>query len=104
MRARNQQTYHGHEENRHRLSRWGIHGAFTCGVLNRLLKVKEDEENGIGDTRSRRRFEIYGLSGTSTGALNAFMVWYGMMLKEGQPGRFAEARRTVNNLWDTLQV
>jgi NTE family protein len=26
----------------------GIHGAFTCGVLNRLLKAKEDEENGIG--------------------------------------------------------
>jgi NTE family protein len=82
----------------------GIHGAFTCGVLNRILKVKEDEENSIGDTRSRRRFEIYGLSGTSAGALNAFMVWYGMMLKEGQKGGYAEAREAVNNLWDTFQV
>src|SRR5512132_4107559 len=82
----------------------GIHGAFTCGVLNRLLRAKEDEESGVGDTRSRRRFEIYGLSGTSAGALNAFMVWYGMMLKEGHPDRFAEARRAVNNLWDTFQV
>jgi NTE family protein len=82
----------------------GIHGAFTCGVLNRILKAKEDEENGIGDTRSRRRFEIYGLSGTSAGALNAFMVWYGMMLKEGQKGGYAEAREAVNNLWDTFQV
>jgi NTE family protein len=61
----------------------GIHGAFTCGGLNRLLKAKEDEESGIGDARSRRRFEICGLSGTSAGALNAFMVWYGMMLKDG---------------------
>ena len=32
------------------------------------------------------------------------MVWYGMMLKDGQPNRFAEARRAVNNLWDTFQV
>ena len=46
----------------------GIHGAFTCGVLNRVLKAKEDEENGNGDARARRRFEIYGLSGTSAGA------------------------------------
>jgi hypothetical protein len=53
----------GHE-NRHRLSRWGIHEAFTCGVLNRILKAKEDE-GGIGDMRPPRRFEIYGLSGTS---------------------------------------
>jgi hypothetical protein len=54
--------------------------------LDRILKAKEDEENGIGDTRSRRRFEIYALSGKSAGAFNAFMVWYGMMLKEGQKG------------------
>ena len=43
----------------------GIHEAFTCGVLNRILKAKEDEEGGIGDMRRPRRFEIYGLSGTS---------------------------------------
>ena len=43
----------------------GIHEAFTCGVLNRILKAKEDEEGGIGDMRPPRRFEIYGLSGTS---------------------------------------
>ena len=82
----------------------GIHGAFTCGVLNRILKAKEDEENGVGDTRSRRRFEISGLSGTSAGALNAFMVWYGMILKDGQKGGAAAARQAVNNLWDTFQV
>lgn len=51
----------------------GIHGTFTFGVLNRILKAKENEENGVGDARSRRRFEIYGLSGTSAGALNAFI-------------------------------
>ena len=82
----------------------GIHGAFTCGVLDRILKAKEDEENGIGDARSRRRFEISGLSGTSAGALNAFMVWYGMMLNDGRKGGFAAARQAVNNLWDTFQV
>ncbi len=82
----------------------GIHGAFTCGVLDNILRAKEDEENGIGDKRSRRRFEIWGLSGTSAGALNAFMVWYGMMLKEGQKGGYAAAREAVNSLWDTFQV
>lgn len=51
----------------------GIHGTFTFGVLNRILKAKENEENGVGDARSRRRFEIYGLSGASAGALNAFI-------------------------------
>ena len=44
------------------------------------------------------------MSGTSAGALNAFMVWYGMMLKQGQRGGFAAARQAVNNLWDTFQV
>ena len=25
----------------------GIHGAFTCGVLSKILQAKEDEEQGI---------------------------------------------------------
>jgi hypothetical protein len=41
------------------------------------------------------------LSGTSAGALNAFMVWYGMMLNDGRKGGPAAARQAVNNLWDT---
>lgn len=82
----------------------GIHGAFTCGVLTKILQAKEDEENGTLPEGAQRRFEICGLSGTSAGALNAFMVWYGLMLNYGEKGRFAEARRAVNNLWETFQV
>jgi hypothetical protein len=66
--------------------------------------ISSDANNSSGDLHSRRRFEIYGLSGTSAGALNAFMVWYGMMLKDGQKGVFAETRKAVNNLWDTFQM
>lgn len=83
----------------------GMHGAFTCGVLDAILKVKEEEFSGalpVADTQ--RRFEIVGLSGTSAGALNAFMVWYGLMTDGSLSGRFAEARRAVNHLWDVFQV
>ncbi|MBL8398072.1 MAG: patatin-like phospholipase family protein [Candidatus Accumulibacter sp.] len=86
----------------------GIHGAFTCGVLDRLLQSKENEQEGAPAGRAlvgaRRRFEIVGLSGTSAGALNAFMVWYGLLRHRGQPGAFAAARRALNHLWDTFQV
>ena len=82
----------------------GIHGAFTCGVLTALLKAKEQETHGKLAADARRSFEIIGLSGTSAGALNAFMVWYGMMAKGRKPGSFAEARRALNHLWDTFQV
>jgi NTE family protein len=82
----------------------GIHGAFTCGVLDALLKAKEDEEAGRLVAGATRAFEIVGLSGTSAGALNAFAVWYGLMAKGGQAGSAGEARRVVNQLWDTFQV
>lgn len=71
----------------------GIHGAFTCGVLDRIL---EAADTGAHD------FEIVGLSGTSAGALNAFMVWYGML--DAPANRFTAARGAVNRLWDTFQV
>lgn len=82
----------------------GIHGAFACGVLSAMLKAKQDEERGKLPEGAKRSFDIVGLSGTSAGALNAFMVWYGLMAKDGRPGSYAEARRAVNNLWDTFQV
>ncbi len=82
----------------------GMHGAFTCGVLDRLLRAKESEENGQPDAGAQRRFEIVGLSGTSAGALNAFMVWYGLLNHRGQTGAFAAARQALNRLWDTFQV
>lgn len=58
----------------------GAHGAFTWGVLDRLL-----EEDGI---------EIAGISGTSAGALN------GAALKSGiLQGGHAGARETLSWLW-----
>jgi len=58
----------------------GSHGAFTWGVLDRLL---EDE-----------RLEIAGISGTSAGALNAVALAAGLM-EGGRDG----ARRTLRALW-----
>lgn len=58
----------------------GAHGAFTWGVLDRML---EDEE-----------LEIAGISGTSAGALN------GAALKAGlAAGGRDEARRSLDWLW-----
>ncbi|MFN4058750.1 MAG: patatin-like phospholipase family protein [Roseinatronobacter sp.] len=61
----------------------GAHGAFTWGVLDRLLQ--ED------------RIEIAAVSGTSAGALNAAALKAGLV----QDGR-AGARRALERLW--LQV
>jgi NTE family protein len=58
----------------------GAHGAFTWGVLDRLL---EDD-----------RISIEGVSGTSAGAMNAVLLAYGLAL-----GGRAEARRRLHSFW-----
>ncbi|MDF2765161.1 MAG: putative esterase of the alpha-beta hydrolase superfamily [Rhodospirillales bacterium] len=58
----------------------GAHGAFTWGVLDRLL----DEE----------RIEIEGISATSAGAMNACVLAYGMTLG-GREG----AKTALANFW-----
>ncbi len=58
----------------------GAHGAFTWGVLDRLL-----QEPGI---------EIAGISGTSAGALNGAALKAGLVA-----GGRAEARRVLNQVW-----
>src|SRR5207248_5334522 len=58
----------------------GAHGAFTWGVLDRLL---EDE-----------RIVIEGISATSAGAMNATVAAYG--ISEG--GR-TDARQALTNFW-----
>jgi len=58
----------------------GSHGAFTWGVLDRLL---EDD-----------RIEIEGISGTSAGAMNAVVLADGLM----RDGR-AAARETLRRFW-----
>lgn len=61
----------------------GAHGAFTWGVLDRLL---EDE-----------RIEIAGLSGTSAGALNGAALKAGWLM-DGRDG----ARENLNWLWEQI--
>lgn len=58
----------------------GAHGAFTWGVLDRLL------EDG--------RIEVAGVCGTSAGAMNGAALVYG--LSRGGP---EEARRTLTAFW-----
>ena len=77
----------------------GIHGAFTSGVLDAILEHLE-EQKAAGPPR----FEICGLSGTSAGALNAFLVWYAMMLHEGKPRRNHEARKALEKLWQEFSA
>lgn len=61
----------------------GAHGAFTWGVLDRLL-----EEPGI---------EIEGICGTSAGAMNAAALAQGFVC-----GGAAGARDALDQFWDTI--
>jgi len=61
----------------------GAHGAFTWGVLDRLL---EDED-----------LEIAGISGTSAGALNGAALKAGLIA-----GGRAAARQRLDRLWDQV--
>jgi NTE family protein len=61
----------------------GAHGAFTWGVLDRLL---EDE-----------RIRIDGISATSAGAMNGAMLVYGMLL-DGRDG----ARALLRTFWERI--
>jgi NTE family protein len=61
----------------------GAHGAFTWGVLDRLL--------------AEERIVIEGISGTSAGAMNAVVLAHGMM-ENGRNG----ARKTLYDFWKAL--
>src|ERR1700744_1032425 len=58
----------------------GAHGAYTWGVLDRLL---EDE-----------RIAIEGISGTSAGAMNAAVLVSGFA-----KGKYEGARRALEDFW-----
>jgi Patatin-like phospholipase len=67
----------------------GSHAAFGAGVIHRLL---EDHD---------QRFRLHALSGTSGGAVNALLVWSGLI--QGGPGDgFAEAQRRLQGMWQDL--
>src|SRR3954454_15228967 len=61
----------------------GAHGAFTWGVLDRLL---EDD-----------RLKIDGISATSAGAMNGAMLAYGMLIG-GREG----ARKLLREFWERI--
>ena len=61
----------------------GSHGAFTWGVLDRLL---EDE-----------RIEIEAISGASAGAMNAVVLAHGFTVG-GRDG----ARQALKNFWESV--
>ncbi|WP_410218347.1 patatin-like phospholipase family protein [Paracoccus sp. (in: a-proteobacteria)] len=65
----------------------GAHGAFTWGVLDRLL----DE----------RWLQIAAISGTSAGALNGAALKAGLAARSGQGGRLA-ARENLDALWSEI--
>lgn len=78
----------------------GIHGAFACGVLEVILETAE--KNLQEGHKEIPAFDLIALSGTSSGALNAFMVWYGCLASKDKP--FEGAQRALRGLWDTFQV
>src|SRR6187455_1880637 len=61
----------------------GSHGAFTWGVLDRLLQ--------------QPGFEIVGISGTSAGAMNAGILADGL-----RRGGVAEARKALAQYWEDV--
>src|SRR5450432_3832196 len=61
----------------------GSHGAFTWGVLDRLLQEPD--------------FEIVGISGTSAGAMNAGILADGL-----RRGGAAEARNALERYWEDV--
>jgi NTE family protein len=66
----------------------GTHAAFEVGVLLEILEYA-----------GRKRFKLAGLSGTSAGALNALMVWYGLVPKNGRNGSAADAASALTGFW-----
>jgi NTE family protein len=65
----------------------GSHTAFTAGVLKKIL----------GDIKDDGRYEIIGLSGTSGGAICAFLTWHALQMTNGEH----EAIRLLEEFWRT---
>jgi NTE family protein len=65
----------------------GSHTAFTAGVLKRLLR----------DCDWETEYDLVGISGTSGGAFNALLTWYGLVT-----GDEDRAIDLLDALWDDL--
>jgi NTE family protein len=64
----------------------GSHTAFTAGALRKIL----------GEVKDEGRYEIVALSGTSGGALCAFLAWY-VLLKENSE---QDAMKALRSFWE----
>ncbi|MFO7927197.1 MAG: patatin-like phospholipase family protein [Halobacteriota archaeon] len=65
----------------------GSHTAFTAGVLKELLREWNDE------------YELVGISGTSGGAFNALLTWYGLVTADADA-----AIDLLDAFWDDLKA
>jgi NTE family protein len=63
----------------------GSHAAFTAGVLIKIL----------GEVKNKGSYEIVGLSGTSGGAICAFLTWHALQRENGEQ----EAIRLLEEFW-----
>lgn len=69
----------------------GSQTAFTAGVLESIFENKVDDN-----------YEIVGISGTSGGALNAALAWYGLLLKNKD--KKVDISLLINNFWEELKA
>ncbi len=69
----------------------GAHGAFTWGVLDRLL-----------DEVAQHKLEIGALSGASAGAINAVLCAAGLASGAGQADSAPRAQALLGNFWRAL--
>ena len=64
----------------------GSHTAFTAGALRKIL----------GEVKNEGRYEIVALSGTSGGALCAFLAWYALLKENSEQ----DAMKTLRSFWE----
>lgn len=69
----------------------GMHGAFAVGVLTEILTAYD-----------QKKFDLVGLSGTSSGALSALMVWYGLAPKVRGDSSPQAAIDQLNKTWENF--
>src|SRR5262245_55521504 len=69
----------------------GMHGAFAVGVLTEILTAYD-----------QKKFDLVGLSGTSSGALSALMVWYGLAPKVRGASSPQAAIDQLNKTWENF--
>jgi NTE family protein len=70
----------------------GSHTAFTAGVLDRLLAEPDPS------------YEIVALTGTSGGAICAFLAWYGLVSAGDEAAGRERARELLDQVWREIEA